>query len=140
MVSTLEAAISAAEEAAKEGRGNITQAQVVEAKARKKAEGIEAKLEEFAEMFAKLEEREAKLADLRAEVEGARATLAGHKAETKAAEDERDDLLDRKAQFVQRRVAVPNTAEEQCAWLTDWIRNLREKLRVLQREKVVCDE
>merc|ERR1719313_3108329 len=98
------------------------------------------KLAEFAELFAQLEEREAKLAELSKEVEAARQVLAGHKAETKAAEDERDDLLDRKRKFVARRVALPDTAEEQCAWLTDWIRNLREKLRVLQREKVVCDE
>ena len=40
-------------------------------------------------------------------MQAAKATLAGHKAETKAAEDERDDYLDRKARFCKRRVAVP---------------------------------
>jgi DNA repair exonuclease SbcCD ATPase subunit len=140
MVSLLEAAISAAEEEARQGREKIKEAQVAEAKAREKAEGIEARLEEFAELFAQLEEREAKLEDLRGEVQAAKATLAGHKAETKAAEDERDDYLDRKARFCKRRVAVPDSPEEQCAWLVDWVRNLKSKLLELQREKVVCDE
>merc|ERR1719313_1506003 len=98
------------------------------------------KLAEFAELFAQLEEREAKLAELSKEVEAARQVLAGHKAETKAAEDERDDLLDRKRKFVARRVALPDTAEEQCAWLTDWIRNLWNKRRELKRAKELCDE
>jgi len=108
--------------------------------ASKKHAETQEKLKAFEDDFAKMKEREDELAAVKQEVLNLREECAEAYKARMILEKERDKLVKMKGAFEKRRSAIPSTAQERCAWRSDWLRSLRATKMKLQGQVRMLDK